>query len=138
MNIATKELFTTIEKGFNIAGTIPVISFFSGMIRAIAGKIQMIAGAILSTISYVALLVTNHPKWNEYILIGNEFILHGALNILRGIGEASLCATTIVGNIALLIPNMNQKELFGPYFTYGMLTDTEINRINSEQIRIIG
>jgi hypothetical protein len=133
MNIATKHLFTSIEKGFNIAGTIPVVSFFSGMIRAIAGKVQMIAGAILSTISYIAFLVTNNPKWNELILIGNEFILHGALNILRGIGEASLCATTIVGNIALLIPNMNQEDLFGPYFTYGILTDTGINTINTER-----
>lgn len=123
MNATIKNLFTNIEKGFNIAGTVPVASFFSGMIRAIAGKVQMIAGAILSVFSYANFLITRQPRWAYLADVGNEFILHGALNILRGLSEAALCATTIAGNIALLIPNMSKEEMFSPYFTYGSLSD---------------
>lgn len=123
MNSTIKDLFTNIEKGFNVAGTIPVASFFSGMIRTIAGKVQMIAGAILSAFSYINFLITRDPKWVYVADVGNEFILHGALNILRGVSEASLCATTIVGNVMLLIPNLAKDDVFGPYFTYGTLSD---------------
>jgi hypothetical protein len=123
MNTAVKDLFTNIEKGFNVAGTIPVVSFFSGMVRAVAGKVQMIAGAILSAFSYINFLITKHPKWAYLADVGNEFILHGALNILRGLSEASLCASTVVGNVVLLLPNMSKEDMFSPYFSYGTLSD---------------
>lgn len=123
MDTAIKDLFNNIEKGFNVAGTIPVVSFFSGVIRAIAGKVQMIAGAVLAAFSYINYLITNNPKWANLTSVSSEFILHGALNLIRGLGEAALCATTVVGNIGLLIPNMAKEDMFGPYFTYGMISD---------------
>ena len=123
MNTEVKNLFTNIEKGFNITGTIPGVSLFSGLTRAVAGKIQMIAGAILSTIGLLNFLVTNDPKWAYMTALGSEFIIHGALNILRGLSEAMLCATTIVGNIGLLIPNLLKEDKFSPYFAYGVFSD---------------
>ena len=125
MNTTIANTFTNIEKGFNIAGSIPVVSLFSGAIRAIAGKIQGIVGALFSALGLASYMITNDSKWIPLINLGSEFIIHGALNVLRGLGEAMLCATTLVGNVMLLVPNMSKEDMFSPYFEYGSFTIEE-------------
>lgn len=123
MNVTTKEIFTGIEKGFNIAGCLPVVSFFSGTLRAIAGKVQALAGAIISAIGFINFLISPNERWASMTNLGSEMAIHGALNMLRGYGEALLSISTLVGNLFLLIPNMTKKESFSPYFAYGEFTE---------------
>jgi membrane-bound ClpP family serine protease len=125
MNTTIANTLTNIEKGFNIAGSIPVVSFFSGAIRAIAGKIQGVVGAIFFVMGLASYMVTNDSRWIPLINLGSELVIHGALNVLRGVGEAMLCVTTLVGNIMLLVPNMSKEDMFSPYFDYGSFTIEE-------------
>jgi len=123
MDVRTKHVFTNIEKCFNIAGSLPIVSMFSGTLRFIAGKIQAVVGAIIALTGLVNYTFTKDRLWKDVALLGAEFIIHGALNTLRGLAEALLCARTLVGNLVLLIPNMAKEDIFSPYCEYGILTD---------------
>lgn len=128
MDSSVRNVFTYIEKCFNVAGSTPIVSLFSGTLRAIAGKVQTLAGAIMATVGFIGFLINHNQKWAGITNIGSEFIIHGALNTLRGLGEALLCAYTLVGNVLLLIPNMSKKEPFSPFFTYGTLSNPELRQ----------
>jgi len=122
MYLRIQDALNVLETGFNIAGCIPFVSLFSGCLRALAGKVEMIAGIALATIGFIAFAITADLKWQNIAVLGSELALHGTLNIIRGFGEAILCASTIAGNLFLLIPNMTKDSKFSPYFEYGMLT----------------
>lgn len=119
MDLQLINTFTNIEKGFNVAGSIPIVSFISGAVRAVAGKIQALVGAIMATIGLISYSMTQEFKWKELVNDGNELIVHGALNFFRGVGEATLSASTLIGNVFLLIPNLMKDDKFSPYFAYG-------------------
>lgn len=128
MDLAIKNTLTNIEKGFNFAGCLPVVSLFSGALRMLAGKIQAVAGAVMAGIGFIGHLATKKPYWKNTMNLGAEFVLHGALNVLRGFGEAALSATTVLGNLFLFIPNMAKRDKFSPYIPYGSLTEPEVRR----------
>ena len=123
MDCKTVNIFTNIEKGFNIAGSLPIVSLFSGTLRAIAGKIQLLAGAVIAGIGLIKNLFSPNQKWANFTALGSELMIHGALNAVRGFGEALLCVSTLIGNVFLLIPNMVKEDMFSPYFAYGTITN---------------
>lgn len=128
MDAGLKNTLTGIEKGFNIAGCIPVVAFFSGAIRATAGKVQLLAGAVMAGAGGIGYLATKQQKWKNIMKLGAEFVLHGALNVIRGFGEAFLAGATIVGNLFLLIPNLAKKDKFSPFIPYGTFTNQRAHR----------
>ena len=127
MDVNIKNVFTNIEKAFNIAGSIPIVSLVSGTLRILAGKVQILAGAVIAATGCINFLINPSEKWANMSKMGSEFMIHGALNSLRGFGEALLCASTIIGNVLLLIPNMVKDDMFSPYFAYGTL-DQSLSR----------
>lgn len=122
MNVDNKTL-NVVETGFNIAGSIPVVSVFSGLIRATIGKIQLIAAMIFTGICLLAEHTSKEPKkWNALSTYGIEHMTHGSLNILRGMTESFL-GSTIVGSIIPFAIQISREEKFDPMFKYGALTD---------------
>ncbi len=114
------ETFTSIEQKFNIAGGIPFVAVFSSSVRTVAGQIQAIAGIVMAVFSLIAQLVdrANGDQWESKGLIGVEHIVHGSLNIFRGIGE-SIMAILLVGSLILLGAQAVSKNGFNPIFKYG-------------------
>ncbi len=120
---------TFLEKGFNFAGSVPLIPAFSGAIRAQAGTIQAIAASIFAIGAGIAELVERNRdnpdqaaihKMRKFRKFGVEHIFHGALNIIRGLGEAALGVLTFgLLNLATFLPlNLLQKPKFSPIFKY--------------------
>lgn len=122
MDVATKNIFTHVEKGFNFAGCIPVASIFSGVLRVTAAKIQAIVGIVLLATAALNFLLNPSEKWVNMALLGSEFIFHGALNILRGLGEVLLGCTGF-GSLLLLIPNVCKDDMFSPFFAYDTVSN---------------
>lgn len=120
----TNKLMYHVEKGLNVAGSLPLVGKYSGALRVVAGKAQYIGGAILflsGSAGYVASQVTKSDvkPWIEVTAFGLEHMIQGALNILRGLGEFLIGAATFgMGNVVLLLPNMSQKDKFGPVIPY--------------------
>lgn len=121
---------TKVEKGFNVAGCIPYVGIVSGNLRAALGKVQCVAGIILLVSGKMGQIGAKMQgkstrEWDRIMLLGAEHTVHGALNVLRGLGEALLGIVTLgVGNILLLAPNMMNKDEFGPYVPYGSVKDS--------------
>lgn len=85
-----------IERKFNIAGSIPLVSILSGQVRYMAGIVQTVAGVSFSLLGYVAQLVRpKEQKWAGVTRMGVEHMLHGPMNVMRGLGEALIGATLI-------------------------------------------
>ncbi len=118
---------TQIEKGFNIAGCLPIVGMFSGAIRATLGKIQAVVGLVLMGTGAIGAIcardATTHARYLKLQKLGQEHTLHGVLNVIRGLGEAFTCSAFFgVGNLVFLIPNLSQDDKFSPIFKYGTLT----------------
>jgi len=121
---------TNIEKIFNIMETLPFIGIMSSELRVNAGKLQVVAGALLSAFAEVGhLMAYQHggtksklERWQLLSKMGTEHIQHGCLNILRGTAGL-LCGSTLfgMGSIFLVIPNMINHRNFAPYFPYGSI-----------------
>lgn len=121
-----------LEKVFNIINCTPFICIFGSYLRPIIGKIQIVAGLIVATVGEIGLLVSTeenplNKKWQALSKLGTEHVIHGCLNVLRGLGEAFVSTFTMsLGNLVLVIPNL--KKEFGPYsFGYGTLVDPLLN-----------
>ena len=109
---------TQIERGFNMAGSLPLIGTVPAVIRVGCGQIQFNAGCFIGTFGLVGQLV--HPtseKWENITYAGGENIIHGALNILRGLGEA-VASITVVGNAIPLGIQILSSNGFNPQFEY--------------------
>lgn len=113
---------TSIETGFNVAGSVPVVGCGSGLIRAYLGKVQLVVGAIFATAGYFGALLTSDPAtkamFAKIMAKGVHHVLHGTANFGRGVAEC-LLGLTIVGSVALLIIQARSDEGFAPRFKYG-------------------
>lgn len=113
-----------IESAFNVAETTPFLCIYSGILRTIVGKIEQIAGTILAIVGGIGSWIAPNSStdWGKVCELGISYIIHGALNILRGFGSVILAINTFggLGNIFLLIPNLQQDPPFSPPFTYDM------------------
>jgi hypothetical protein len=119
--------FTHIETRFNQFNTIPVLGIPGGYVRAILGKIQATAGAIIGMVGLAGMLVNQDDlRWRKISQLGAEHLIHGVLNIMRGFSEAVVGVVGLglagVGSLFLIIPNMCQRDSFSPTFKYGSLT----------------
>lgn len=117
--LVNKQL-SNIEQIFNLTDTLGIMGIYSGILRTLAGQIQQIAGVIFASMGALGMLLSGNRQWTDVFEMGTEQIIHGALNILRGFGTAILgLQTGGLGNLFLLIPNLQKKPPFTPFFHYG-------------------
>lgn len=114
---------TSAEKGFNIAGSIPAVGFFPAALRVACGKVQFISGIVFAGIGTLGMMVKpNDPKWDRMARAGIENIIHGALNVIRGLGEA-IASLSIIGSVVPLTVNLLHKPKFAPFCEYGFMQE---------------
>lgn len=119
-------LATEIERGFNVAGNIPVVSIVSGSLRMLVGKAQAVAGALLWAASKVGAATTaDRLSKRRFALLGKFGAMHfqhGLANIFRGMVEVTLGGTFGgLGSIFMVIPNLSEPRPFDPTFKYRSL-----------------
>ncbi len=121
---------TKVEKNFNIAGSLPIVGLVSGPTRAVAGKIQFLAGLAFFAIGAVGIALGKDKKyWTKVASFGAEQVIHGALNCIRGYGEFLLAKC--YGLNFMLFIWQNRKDVgFEPqFFKYGHLSNQ--NNLNA-------
>ena len=78
-------------KIFNILGYIPIVSSISGAFRCLLGKFEILGGLIFGTAkALVGILTSNERAKQAHFSEAGflfSYILHGFLNILRGLVE---------------------------------------------------
>jgi len=122
MDFKTQRMFSQIEKGFDIAACIPGVAIVSGSILAIAGKVQFLAGAVIGAIGTVGHALTNSRKWEAMMETGLELVIHGGLNVAKGVSQAAL-GTTLIGSPLVCIPfYFAKKAEIIPSFHYGIVS----------------
>lgn len=101
-----EDTLNEFEKVFNVVNSIPIVAMASTPLRVAAGKIQAVVGAIMGIFGLLGYIVTLGSKKFGYIAsTGGENLLHGVLNIIRGLGEG-LLAVTVIGSAGLLIAQL--------------------------------
>lgn len=128
--LAINQVSDSIERGFNLAACIPVVGTYSSPGRIVFGASQVMLGSIVQISGLTGLIVSylNNEKgkvekeWGKIAELGTEHAIHGALNILRGIGEFFVSLITFsIGNVVLLIPNIMRDTPFAPAVAYGKM-----------------
>lgn len=114
MRVLIEEALTTAETGFNILGSIPIAAIVSGAVRMVIGKVQVVAGAAFALYGLMYSFLAYKTDLTE---IGVEHILHGCLNIGRGLTEL-LLGITFVGSFLLLFGQLVTNNVFTPQFAY--------------------
>lgn len=109
-----------IEKGFNVLGSCPLVAFGSGLVRSSLGAVQFKVGIVTAGVGLVGQVIHPQSKKMENITeMGGEQAIHGALNVVRGLGEA-LAGITIVGSLIPLTLQLYSKDGFAPRFQYNI------------------
>lgn len=111
------ETFKNLETSFNVASSIPGVALLAAPLRATMGKIQFLAGLIISGVGFIGGHFSSSRIWSQCSATGLTHIIHGALNFIRGIGEF-LIGMTFVGSIGLLAAQSARKERFAPIYSY--------------------
>ena len=110
--------FTSIEKGFNIAGSIPIVAIFSGALRTLVSQVQIVASVVIGLLSLIGKMVRpNDQMWGELANKSLENLIHGGLNWLRGLGEF-LLGLTFFGPLIPLTIQSASKNKFEPIYKY--------------------
>ncbi len=73
-----------MELVLNPIDRIPMIASFSGMIRILAGGVQMVAGTAFALIRSMYSYLQWHRDYRDKLQEGVNHSLHGLLNIVRG------------------------------------------------------
>jgi hypothetical protein len=81
MSASLDETLGGFEKGLNVLGYIPGVSTFSGTIRILYGKIEIISGLA------IALISSCFRANDRQIAHGMELVVHGIANLGRGLVE---------------------------------------------------
>ena len=109
-----------VEKGFNMTECVPLVCVVSSYLRVLAGKLQVLCGMIIASvgeIGKIACPTQENPelfrKFHVIAIYGTSHVLHGCLNIFRGVATGYLAAYPLsgFGNLLLLMPNLNNKFL---------------------------
>lgn len=115
-----EDTLNEFEKVFNVANSIPFVAIASSPLRVGAGKIQAVVGIIMALVGILGYIVTLGSKKCGFIAsTGGENLLHGILNVIRGLGEGIL-ALTVIGSGALLLAQLLTD--FDPIIKYGKPT----------------
>ena len=73
-----------IEQLINPLDWVPIVSSFSGMVRILAGEIQILAGAIFAAMKILSIMLTAKGNYWQAIGQGLNYSIHGAGNMVRG------------------------------------------------------
>jgi hypothetical protein len=140
----TYSVTTQVEMAFNIAACLPLIGTAFSWLRILSGKIQVVAGAAIMVGGKAGYFISKFGQANELTLnkwkiianFGAENVLHGCLNILRGLGETLIGAATLgFGSVSLLIPNLIIREPFAPAVKYGEFIQPDLSDNGSEVLK---
>lgn len=113
---------TSIERSFNIACSIPVISLPASIARGCFGLAQTVTGFAIATLASVGQLFAKaqqKPTWQKRVSQGFKQLEHGILNWLRAQIE-QIGAITVVGSLGFLAFHLNRKEGFDPVYKYNI------------------
>lgn len=114
MRAMIEEGLTQGERAFNVLGGIPVAAIVSGALRIVIGKIQIVAGGIFALIGAGIYCWKNDLNPLE---IGAEHMVHGTLNMGRGLAEM-LLGITVVGSLIPFTCQLLTDPTFHPRFAY--------------------
>ncbi len=111
------KILNDLETGCNILDALPVIGTFSAALRVGAGKVQFAVGACSTFVGLVGLCSgNNQTEWKSVIRLGSEQMLHGCLNIIRGVGTLLLAS---VGLNFVLLAQVLRENRFAPVVSNG-------------------
>lgn len=113
---------TSIERTFNIAGSIPIISLPASIGRAYFGLAQTVTGLAIAALASVGQFFAKAQQktaWEKKVSQGLEQANHGVLNWLRSQGE-QIGAITVVGSLGFLAFHLSRKEGFDPVNKYNI------------------
>jgi hypothetical protein len=116
MYYKVNRLLTDVETLANIADAIPVVGIFSSAVRIGAGKVQLAVGACITFVGLLDCLCGNNRR--HVVQLGCDQVLHGFLNIIRGIGTFLLAGT---GLNFVLAAQVFKKDHFAPVIQYGKI-----------------
>lgn len=114
------KVFSSVEQGFNVLNSSPIVGIATSPIRIIAAKIVMLVSGIFVLKGFI--YKGSHQEedpWKGVSERANEIFLHGALNWVRGIGEAAL-SLTIIGSLGLFAYQLASPNGFAPIIRYKM------------------
>lgn len=103
-----------VEKGFNIAGSIPIVGVVSGAVRVVASVVQMAAGVVLAGIGLLHAAVNGFKS--DVFASGRKHFSHGGLNLGRGCIEMCL-ATSFLALVWFGVQALSPIK-FQPIFRY--------------------
>ena len=109
---------TQIERCFNMADSLPLVGTIPAVVRVGFGHFQFNAGCFVGVVGLVGQMA--HPtseKWENITSAGGEHMIHGALNVLRGWGEA-IASITVFGSAIPLGFQIISSNGFDPQFKY--------------------
>lgn len=112
--------FTSVERSFNVAASIPVVGIFSSMARATVAQVQVVAGVALAAVGLVGRIFSSSETTKRLTEKGVTHIVQGALNVVRAVGEFIL-GCTFIGSFALLAVQSSRQERFEPFVSYDKL-----------------
>lgn len=75
------------EHVLNKTGWIPFVSWVSGGIRLVAGKIMVIAGLVMASFYFFKGIFVNDPSLGEHARHYAGYAIHGMGNMCRGLVE---------------------------------------------------
>ncbi|MBX9923057.1 MAG: hypothetical protein K2Y01_03005 [Rhabdochlamydiaceae bacterium] len=133
--IQINQLATSVETGFNITNSIPVIAVPGSVLRTNVAQVQFVASAVFALIGFIGQMIqSGNCKWNSVFNNSCEHMIHGALNYFRGLGEL-LLAVTVVGSLALLAYQLSVKNGFAPIVKYDTSPLTQLNNATALAVK---
>lgn len=111
------DLYHACTKGetyLNVAACFPIIGIYSGQARMKMAKMQLKVGLAFGVLG-IAFSLAGCKNWDNVAYLGGKFILHGALNVIRGFGEQGV-GESIIGRQFLVLFNLVPG--FGPWISY--------------------
>ena len=87
------------EKALNVLGWVPFVSSVSGAVRMSAGKVMVVAFAVLSALTYIMAYMSNNQKLMDKADQFTQYIWHGFANVGRGFVES----IPFLGNVCTIL-----------------------------------
>lgn len=86
------------EQVLNLVGYIPMVSILTAAVRSLGGKCQILSGIFLGVFFYIRSYFSTSKKkifiQNSHISFSH--VIHGLLNIVRGLIEAVPCLSLLL------------------------------------------
>lgn len=109
-----------LEKQFNVLGYVPIVSTISGLSRIFYGKLNIVFSTALLAYNFFQDLKSGSSDYRIKIHHFVCHIVHGQLNLIRGVFEM----IPVIGNLGCIIYDSiyrfkyEQEELINPRLKY--------------------